>query len=70
MTQVRFFTSSKFTPPALLRRSGMTDEAFVDGSWRPTKSIVDWMFGNDDFVEEISEVQARELEPDAFKVSA
>lgn len=67
--QTRFFVSSKFTPPALLRRQGMTDEAFVNGAWQPTKSIVDFMFGNDDHVEEISEAQARKFAPDAFAVN-
>jgi hypothetical protein len=70
VTDVRFFTSSKFTPPALLRRTGMTDEAFVDGVWRPTKSIVDYLFGNDDHVEEISEDEARRFAPAAFATSS
>lgn len=64
----RFFVSSKFTPPALLRRQDdpLTDEAFVNGAWQPTKSLVDWFFGNDDHVEEITETSAVEMEPSAL----
>ncbi len=58
---VRFFARSMFTPPTLLRRTDGVDESFVDGEWRPTKAIVDWTFGRDDFVSEISEGQAQSL---------
>ena len=62
----RYYTSDKFTPPALLRRADFVDEAFVDGRWRPTKSIVNYMAGNDDFVDDISEAEARAFAPAAF----
>ncbi|HEY5182520.1 MAG TPA: hypothetical protein VIJ07_22575 [Dermatophilaceae bacterium] len=62
----RYFTSEKYEPAALLRRVEFVDEAFVNGAWRPTKSIVDWMYGHDDFVDEITEDQARAFAPAAF----
>lgn len=68
--QVRFFKSTQPAQPLLLRRTGITDEAFLRGQWQPTKVIVDFMFGNDDFVEEISEAQARQLAPAAFETAA
>lgn len=63
---VRFFVSRQPAEPLLLRRVGVVDEAFLDGRWQPTKVIVDYMFGNDDFVETISEADARKIAPAAF----
>ena len=67
---VRYFTSDDYIPPALLRRVEFVDEAFVAGVWRPTSAIVDWLFGHDDFVDEITEDQARAFAPRAFRVPA
>jgi hypothetical protein len=47
-------------------RTKEADQAFVGGVWRPTPSIVDWEAGNDDFVDEITEAQARAFAPEAF----
>jgi hypothetical protein len=55
------------TPPLLLRRTGAaTDEAFLHGTWQPTKIIIDFMFGHEDNVTEISEQDARTITPHAF----
>ena len=62
----RYFTAADYTPTALLRRTGQTDEAFVRGVWRPTSAIGEWMVGNDDFVDEITEAQAKAFAPKAF----
>ena len=62
----RYFTATDYHPAALLRRVDFVDEAFVNGAWRPTQSIVDWMYGHDDFVDQISEEQARAFAPAAF----
>ena len=59
-------TSTAYTPSALLRRTKDADEAFVGGVWRPTTSIMNWMVGNDDFVDEITEAQARAFAPTAL----
>jgi len=64
--KVRYFLSDAYHPPALLRRVEHVDEAFVAGVWRPTGSIVDWEFGHDDSVDEITEDQARAFAPHAF----
>lgn len=69
MSDIQYFTSDKFEPAAVLRRSPTGDEAFVNGEWRPTTSIIDYMAGNDDHVDEITEAQARELAPAAFAAS-
>lgn len=64
-----YYASSKREPALLLRRiengGGIVDEAYLDGAWRPTKIIVDYMFGHNDFVDEVSEDEARALEPEA-----
>lgn len=68
--KVRYYSSTRFEPTALLRRTegpdGPTDEAFVNGAWRPSKSISDYMVGNDDHVDDLTEAQARKLAPAAF----
>ena len=62
---VTYYATTQREPPLLLRRAktaaGITDEAFVGGVWQPTKIIVDYMFGHDDFVHQITEAQARRL---------
>ena len=67
---VRYFTSDAYHPPTLLRRVDFVDEAFVSGVWRPTDKIIDWQFGHDDWVDEVTEDQARTLAPAAFRVPA
>lgn len=67
---VLYFTSDAYHPPALLRRVDFVDEAFVAGVWRSTGSIIDWQFGHDDSVDEITEDQARAFAPAAFRVRA
>ena len=67
---VQLFQSTKADPPLLLRRTqtsaGIADEVFIGGTWQPTKIIIDYMFGHDDFVEPISARQARALAPSAL----
>ena len=64
--KVRYFTAGDYSPPALLRRVEFVDEAFVAGVWRPTPSIINWEFGHDDWVDEVTEDQARAFAPHAF----
>lgn len=65
-----YYASSKREPALLLRRienaSGTVDEAYLDGAWQPTKIITDYLFGHNDFVDEITDAQARDLEPAAI----
>lgn len=64
----RYYVCEPPTPPLLLRRTDYGDEMFRDGAWRPTKIIIDYMFGQDDDVEgPISEDAARAIAPDAFR---
>ena len=65
---VQYFPAGDYIPPALLRRVDFVDEAFVAGAWRPTGSIIDWQFGHDDWVDEVTEEQARAFAPAAFRV--
>lgn len=65
-TEVQFFAWAITDPATLLRRQGTVDEMFRDGTWQPTTKIVDWFFGNEDLVEQISEEAARQLAPAAF----
>lgn len=62
----RWFVSNGYIPPAVLRRTDTQDEAYVNGQWRPTTSIVDWEYGEDDDVDEVTEARAREVAPSAF----
>lgn len=50
---------------ALLRRIGVVDEAYVNGAWKPTQTIRDYMAGEDDNVEEITAEKAAEISPEA-----
>jgi len=67
---VEYYRSDAYHPPTLLRRVDFVDEAFVAGVWRPTGSIIDWQFGHDDSVDEVTEDQARAFAPAAFRVRA
>ena len=66
----QYYRCDTYDSPMLLRRVDFVDEALVDGVWRPTGKIVDWMFGHNDSVDMITEDQARALAPAAFVVSA
>lgn len=65
-----YFRCEPPTPALILRRTrtevGIVDEAFRDGIWQPTSLILAYMAGQDDDVEEIPEVVARQLAPEAF----
>lgn len=61
---VSYDVGTKYQPPALLRRVGYVDQAYLGGVWRPTTAIVDWQYGHGDDVDEITEDE--ELAPDAF----
>ena len=65
MTATEFFVL-EWEPPFLLRRVDYIDEIFVNGRWKPTKDIIDWMFGENNSVSEIDESEARKLAPAAF----
>lgn len=64
---ITYYVCQPPTPPLLLRKTGSVDEAFLDGKWRPTKILIDFMFGHDDNVTgPISEEAARATAPAAF----
>ncbi len=63
-TTAQYFHST--TTNALLRRVGGVDRVYVDGDWQPTETIVEYMSGQEDNVEQVSEEQARKLKPAAF----
>ena len=62
----RYFTAADYHPKALLRRTNQTDEAFVGGVWRPTPAIDEANAGLNDFVDEITEAEAKAFAPAAF----
>lgn len=62
MTQ--YFVSS--TTGALLRRIGGTDAAFVKGEWIPTETVMQYMIGEENNVEPVTEAEARKVAPAAF----
>ena len=62
----RYFTSS--ITEALYRKArGVgSDQVFVQGTWQPTETIMQWMLGSADEVDEVTEEQARAFAPAAF----
>ena len=66
MADTRYYVDRMPNPPLLLRRVGYRDESFLRGEWQLTPLIIDYMFGHNDFVDEISEAQARKIAPAAF----
>lgn len=67
---IDYLMSTKREPPLLLRQvwtaTTLRQEAFLAGRWQPTKIVWDYMVGHNDFVEPITEEQARALEPTAL----
>lgn len=61
-----YYVSTRANTSTLLRRVDYVDEAFANGKWQPTKEIVDYMFGHDDFIDTINEARARTIAPQAF----
>ena len=70
MTTVQLYQNTLPVPPMLLRRtddgSTIVDEAWLDGRWQPTKIILDYVFGNNDFVEPIDRPRAVAIAPGAL----
>ena len=65
LPDARYFVSSRTN--ALLRGDNTGHAYWKDGKWRqPTDTILNWMIGQDDDVEQVTEARARELCPDAF----
>ena len=62
---MKFFIWSS-TEPALLLKDDKGHFIFVKGKWSPTEVIKDYMYGHNDFVDAISEVEARTKFPEAF----
>ncbi|HZL07344.1 MAG TPA: hypothetical protein VFE45_18345 [Coriobacteriia bacterium] len=61
----RYFTSS--ATGALLRTQDATGHTvFLDGRWVPTTTVMEYMIGEENSVDPITEAQARELAPAAF----
>jgi len=61
-----YYVSTRWETPTILRRADYVDEVYADHKWQPTKSIVDYMFGHNDFIDTITEAQARKVAPSAF----
>lgn len=63
--QTRYFLSTR--TEALLRRDADGDWVFVEGKWtQPTETILNYMIGSDDDVEEVTKAEAQKYEPAAF----
>lgn len=52
--------------PALLMKSDKGDFIFVEGQWKQTQLILDFMYGKNDFVETITQDAAKAQFPEAF----
>jgi hypothetical protein len=62
--ETQFFLSTR--TGALLRRDDSGDSAWFDDQWQPTETVLKYMTGQDDDVEDLTEEQARTSFPDAF----
>lgn len=62
---MKFYTWS-MPEPALLLKEDKGHFMFGNGKWTPTHKLKDYLFGNDDFIDEISEAEARAKFPEAF----
>jgi hypothetical protein len=69
-TTTRYFQDTMRTPPLLLRSvrtdTELGEDAWLTGAWKPTKILLDYRAGENDFVEPITDAAARKLEPQAF----
>mgnify|MGYP000045825814 CR=1 FL=1 len=63
---VTYFEESKFKDGYLLKRCETGDFIWLKDEWHRTQTIIDYMFGNNDFVDHISESRARFKYPEAF----
>lgn len=63
-TTAQYFVSS--TTGALLRRVGGTDAAYYGGTWHPTETILEYMIGEENNVDPVTEAEARAAYPQAF----
>ncbi len=62
----RCFTDNMTSPPIVARRDDGSDEAFAGGRWQRTTLIIDYMAGNNDFMDDTTEQAARQVAPAAF----
>lgn len=66
----KYYLDSKPEPPLLLRRvdqpGGYVDESYLHGEWTATPLIVDYEFGQNNWIDPVSEAQARKTVPAAF----
>lgn len=63
-TTTKYFHST--ATRAVYRREAGVDRVYAQGEWRPTETILDYMIGDDDDLEPVTEAQARKLDPQAF----
>ena len=67
MTPDKFYEkTSNSLPFLLLKRTDKGDFIHVNGKWSSTDVILDYMYGNNDWVEDITEEVARAKYPEAF----
>jgi hypothetical protein len=65
---VNFYLWTSPDPAVLLRDNAGRHHKFQLGKWHPTDKIRDHIFGPDDFVDPITEEEARARFPEAFLV--
>jgi hypothetical protein len=67
LTSNKFYERTSKTPSfALLMRTDKGDFIWHDTHWVRTQVILDYMFGHNDWVDDITEEEARERFPKAF----
>lgn len=67
---IRYYRWNTVAGPRLMRETPDSEQIYVDGSWRDTNAIFATKFGHLDDVDDITDAEARALEPAAFSVAA
>lgn len=66
MSDIKYYKATR--TGVLLRRGSGPDASYgrVANTWTPTTMIADYMIGDEDDVEPLTEAEARQLAPTAF----
>ena len=63
--KIKYYVDTRWN--TVYRSPNRIDDKVWNGvTWAPTNVLIEWRFGHNDFVDEITEAEARELEPAAF----
>lgn len=62
----KYFLWNMPEPALIMRKTEKAEQIFANGKWSSTEVIGEYMYGKNDFVDEITEDEAKKLYPSAF----